>query len=360
MPKWQQAYTALSQFIAGHPEIEIKPNSSCIPETVRPEFYNLFDQVRRTYIEEIFPNLVSEARMLSASFLAAEVKVKAQLNLEKIVLKQPLDLFVADPVAGLQLSLFHPLFDRLGGKIDTIAFEQSAQFNITGDFRALFRLGYERWLALSLITLLSADELLQVHYHETERSQVMEIETPGTAEEAPYPEPSNVLSFEHMGYILFTVPDYIIHSKVLGKYLSIRTVIDKPIAVASNRSELRTWIPFDTTSALAPGVIPVYLSDSPGKLSILSDRENFCCPDLLIECRSNPDWQNFESLDVIKYHHDVLKPTLGTIIIVREPVSEPFFTVVGDDIYLLRAGFDSTKLEPLIKLLMKQESGIKK
>jgi hypothetical protein len=359
MPTWQQAYTSLSQFIARHPEIEIKPDSTCIPETVRPEFYSLFDQARQAYIEEKYPHLLSEAQALSASYLAAEVKVKAQLGLEQIKLKKPLDFLVADPVAGLQMSLFHLLFDQLKGKINAIEFDRLAQVNLTGDFRSLFQRGYERWLALSLIARVYADQLFQVYFRGIIRNDLMDIETPGYTEEAPSPVPADTISFEHTGYLLFTVPDFIVRSNLLGKFFSLRTVVDKPIAVASHRSEIREWIPFDEIAAKAPGIIPVYLADNPGELAIVSDRENFCRPDLIIECKSHPDWQNYDSLDVIKHHHDILKPKLGTVIIIREPATEPFFSVLGENVYLLRVGFDSTKLEPLIKLLMTQESGIK-
>jgi hypothetical protein len=351
---WQQSFSTLTDYIAHHPEIELKPNSTSIPEEVRPGFYELFDAARDAFIEEQQADILSQTRTVSQKYSYAETKVKSLLELESIRLKKPLHWFMPEAIDGLRIGLFEILFDRLKNKIDAPTFERTAKLTVQRDATMFFQQAYEKWIALSLILSLSADELYTVTLRRISRSDVMEIETPGVSEEVPSPQPSDVISFEHLGTILFTNPEYIIHSKSLGKYVSLRTSINKPIAIASNRSSNREWLDYETVAAHAPGIIPVYMADNPEDLALITDRENFCRPDLLIESRGNPNWQKQDSLEIIKYHNDILKPKLGTVIMVREPVTEPFFSVVGDNIYVLKTGLDSAKLEPLIKLLKNQ------
>lgn len=51
-----------------------------------------------------------------------------------------------------------------------------------------------------------------------------------------------------------------------------------------------------------------------------------------------------------------LKPTLETYIVTKEPVPEQGYEELEEDIQILNVGFDQSKLEPIISVLMKHEN----
>ena len=103
-----------------------------------------------------------------------------------------------------------------------------------------------------------------------------------------------------------------------------------------------------------------------------------CRADLIIECRVQKDWYEKKDLEKIKFHYNKYKPKLGTYLVTIEKVSEQVrtqlalekvlvettseknldhdnkqeFEQYSSQIHLLNAGFDHTRLEPIIDILV--------
>ena len=163
MPQnWQDNYSELKDFISAHPEVIIEKNHMRIPDTARPEFYGLFDALRSAFIQEKAPNIIRESGALSRSYMEVEAKAISLLKLSDVSMMPGLGRFLHDPGDQLRRSIYDLLFDLLKGKIDTGLFEAVAARNINDSFALMYRLGYEKWVSMSLIKLLEADELLRV------------------------------------------------------------------------------------------------------------------------------------------------------------------------------------------------------
>ncbi len=355
---WQEEYQRLTDFVARKPQVGIAESVVTIPRDVRPEFYRLFDTVRVAFIEEKLSDPFNEAATLSQNYLKAEQEVTELLGLDDILIATGLRRFLRDPRDGLIKGLFDPLFDLLKGKINAEAFEQGVSRNIEASFRDFYRLGYKKWLALSLVKLLEADRSLEVSVPSLYLGpQDGERGSSVSDEEHPVPPPKELkhLSFKHEQSSTLTVPDFIVHSAKINRYFALRSEFRAAAAVwtASNASEHREWYPLDCVVALRLGSTLIYVADNPEEISLVADAEKICRPELIIECREQKDWYEKEGLEKVKLHHDILKPRLGTYIVSREQV--PDVGQLGDSIHILTVGFDQSKLEPIISSLMKQE-----
>ena len=373
---WKQEYTKLSNFIAEHSEVQIEESRNKIPESVRPEFYRLFNTARTTFAEEKFPNLLNEAKALSERYTQVEAEVAKLLALEKISLATQLRRFLQNPIDELVRELFDPLFDLLKGKVNIETFGERTSRNIEAAFRGLYHLGYEKWVALSLVKLLEADRLFQV----TARPFISEQEETVMSaalieEEPPALSESKHLSFQGNSTATFIVPDLIIHSPMVSKYISLRSQMGEALAKATKFSEVREWYSLDSIGVFTSGLTLVYVAANFDEISLISDAKKICRPDLIIKCEGNKDWYGVKSIERIKQQHNALKPILGMYAVSREPVTEQAYKQLApeqvlnaaesaqeqmpaqesqkqdESIHFLSVGFDQSKLEPIINII---------
>jgi len=392
---WQKAYEELVNFVAGNPRVKIEMNVIAIPGDLRPEFYRLFDSVRVTFLEEKFPALLNEAKTLSHSYITVEEDVIKLLGLTDILLPATLNWFLHDPINGLKRGMFYPLFDLLKGKIDAGAFEQVPSRNIEGSFRDLYRSGYEKWVTLSLVKLLASDKVFNVTAPEIDLDVVVrgEDSEPSIEESVPEAEESKHLSFAHEAEAAFIVPDFIVHSAKVNRYVAIGTELGKAIFAANNASYKREWYSLSSIGKEYGPVfkwpdLVIYIADEPEDINLVADAKRICRPDLIIECMEQKGWPEKEGLEKVRLHHDILKPRLGTYIVSREPVPEEVYKELvlrqvseeapqepvpqqeqppaseqealpvdepekrGEDIHILTVGFDPSQLAPIISILM--------
>jgi hypothetical protein len=350
---WRQRYSELSGLLAQDPGIIVETSSIIIPERVRAEFYQLFDAVRNTFIEETSPNILEESKVLSENYLKAEVEVKKLIKLDDIIKPKPLAWFLEDPVDGLRRRLFDPLFDLLKGRLNIDTFERESSLKIEAAFKTLHNAGYGKWAAVSLIKLFKADRLLQIILRRVARSERIVIQASASLEQIPPPHNSEYLSFMHTDEDLLAVPDFIIHTPEIGRYIAIRSDYKPALATATNTSEDREWYLLDSVGVLEPGLIFIYIADNAEEISLVADAKKICRPDLILECRGQKGWYKKEGLKKIKVVHDSLKPILGTYVISKEPVPERESEKQEVDIHILAVGFDQSKLEPVTDALLK-------
>jgi hypothetical protein len=406
---WRKAYSELKEYIARNPKIAIGQSIVAIPRDVRPEFYRLFDTVRTAFLKEKFQTLLDEAIPLSKDYAEVGQEVTKSLGLSDIKVSAKvsasLNWFLNDPVNGLNRSFFDPLFNLLKGRLDINSFEQEASICIENSFSRLFQSGYKMWVALSLINLLAPDRALVV-YNPNEDIVKVEKDAPGMQEEpVPSPEEAKSLSLGHaMEAALFIVPDLIVHSAKLGRYVSIRSDLTDAIWRARRVSSNKEWYRFpelmgEYTKVAHWADLFIYIDDKPEELALVADFDRFCRPDIIVKCMEQADWYQKGGLERVKRNHDVLKPRLGSYVVSRLPVPEEAFRelvpepvtveppaggaapvepeaeqVSGEtvseqapqepekqplDIHILTIGYDRSQLAPIIETLLPPEEATK-
>jgi hypothetical protein len=235
---WQDAYAELKGFISGHPEVEIKAEKISLPNEVRPDFYRLFDATRAAFVEEHFPRLMSEAATLGRHYFKAESDVIESLKMDSISIPLPVRRFMSKPVNECMRGLFDILFDLLLGRIDSESFEKKALKNIAASYEPLYQSGYEKWMVLSLVELLDADKVLQspvkniTMYDVQKRGGVVE-------EEIPVPKEAKAIVFNDEPECCFVMPDVLVHSSRLDKYIAIRSQIVRTLGISTKPCKAR-------------------------------------------------------------------------------------------------------------------------
>ncbi|MFC1846475.1 hypothetical protein ACFLYS_00240 [Chloroflexota bacterium] len=352
---WEQIYTQLMDFIREHPDIKIQKKFVHIPSDTRPEFYRLFSAVRTAFIEEKLPSLIAEASNISQNYIKAEQAVTEMLELEKVTLPIDLGRFTHNPIDQLARSIYDHLFDLIKGRINHEIFETRSIPCIVKAFNLLCFLGYEKWMVLSLLKLAEADRSFQFLIKELTLYDVHKAGGP-TKEKIPIPVESKSISFKHEPEAAFIVPDVLAHSNRLNKYIGIKSQIGKALGVTDESNEKRQWLSSESLEFPDYGLTLVYADDTAEDIALISDAKQFCRPNLIIQCRVLKNWYKEDALKIIRFYHDTLKPTTGTVIVTREPVEENVTQELTEGISLITVGFDMAKLEYIVAALKKPES----
>ena len=352
LKEWQQIYSQLSGYIEEHPEIEISAGVVSIPENVRSEFWHLCDLLRRAYLEEEFSDLLHEATMLEQHYVKSEQEVTRLLKLKEVSMEASLGRFLHDPIDQLVRVLSDSLFNLLKAKVDVKGFKEEAIKTVKNSFRRFYSLGYEKWVVLSLVILCRADEILRTeHPRSVHAAGLAKLEMFPESENVRIPEKSNSIFFHHSSFALFTVPDFIIHSATTHKKIAFRSYIVKPLLLAGNASDNREWIPIRPMAEILSDFVAVYSSTNINDIFITADAARICRPDLIVEYKTQANWYE-EEMRMVKLHHEMLKPILGTFVVSMVDVPEKYSGLQDSGINVLEAGFDQSRLEPIVSALM--------
>ncbi len=372
LDRFHQANIDLKSFIVEHPEVEIGKEVISIPESVRPEFYRLFNAVREAFVEEKFPVLLNRAAVLSQNYRETEEAVLGSLGLEEVSMDTNLQRFLRNPLERLIRELFSPLFDLLKGKENIPTFEEKTAKVIEAIFPALYREGYRNWAILSLVKLAEADVAYRIVLPQLDNRELAKISRMMEHDEVPPPHISKNLSFECYGEMTFTAPNFIVHSAKIDRYVSVRVDFRTASLKASNASHDRQWHPPYTATELArdPGLILIYAADKAEDISLVADAGRICRPDVLVWCADPNNLNQKEALEKVKLHHQNLQPIIGSYIITQEQLLEPVpeeSTAESkstqeaqnrepdcqpEGVHILTVGLDQSKLLPIIDDLM--------
>jgi len=331
--RWLGAYSELKSFIDANPRIEITPGAQCIPGDIRAEFYRLFDNVRLGFIADNYNEFVDLARPLSQSYNAVVEKAVNSLGLSEIKPKSTLSWFLKDPLEGLNRLLFDLLFDLLKGKLDLEDFEQQAGERLSRSFPDMFRLAYEHWVLVAVVSLLDGDRAFTVPLYGSEEDATLVgggEPMPGTVQEnVSSPEDAAVVSLEHAKEAAFVTPDIIVHSNRTGGYVSIRRDLFAPQRMVKDVSRKREWLKYRDVGVKSwrdhaadwPDMV-VYAGSSSAELALVADYARFCRPEIIIECMEQDDWFSPEEAERMKRNQTFFKPRLGIVVICRGPVPD--------------------------------------
>ena len=359
---WQERLAELEKYILNHPRIVIEETSVTIPESARAEFYRLFNAVRKAFVSEKFPLLDKTTASLSRHYPEVRQDVLRLLELDNIVLAEAIERFIRDPLDALAGLLWSPLFNILKRKIDLVAFETEGVRVIKEAYHFSYYKSYESWLELALLKLFKSKRLQRVPVpaasdsFDHAQSEAIHLKlSPIYA-----PVESMKLSFvRSQPYTSFTVPDFIIYSEKLGKYVSARAGIHEARWIATDASQNRDWLPIlneHIKAIFTPGYILIFIADAPEDIALINDVNKICRPDLIIEFRVQEDWYSEQELRNIKFRHDILKPVRGTCIVTREPVP-PLESDRQDNIHILEVGFNQLKLKPVVDIFNSSDDG---
>jgi hypothetical protein len=339
--KWKQAYAELEGYIAGNPEIKISSNTTVIPGETREEFYRLFDNVRRAFIEEQTHAIYEEAWNLSKGYLAEAGELKETLKIAEIKTPSQLNWLLNDPIDGISRALFNPLFDLLQTGKSPEEFERVAEEAIKAYWQTFYKRGYEIWVILSLANLLSPERVLAPSWDEIRREchELQPDEKRGWAEQmVPDLEELEKIELGHEGFDpAFIISDMILRSQKLNKYVSFGVNLTDAAWYAKNASDKREWIKLrnrgiDSKPLLNwPGFV-IYADEEAAEISMVADFSRFLRPEIMVECMEQADWFQQGYLDKIKTRHEFFKPRLGTFIISKYPAPDGAFKALEPEV----------------------------
>ena len=362
------AYAELTDFIANHSEIEIGESVTSIPENVRTDFYARFNSARNAFVEEKFPEFLSKAARLQEEYAKATEEAAASFSLEDTPAINSLRRFLRDPMDSLARELFDPLFDLLKKRETLQSFEQRASTAIDGLFPILYRGAYDKWVILSLAMMFDIKTALRIPVRELQPSDRAKSATFAPVEEVPSPVESTSFYFSQPLKTIFAVPDLILHSARLNRFVGIRSEFREGICHAPNASGERDWYPADADllRLLANGLSLIYVAENPESISLIADVARFCRPDIVLWCIDSGTTSREEAIKIMAIVEERLRPVKGSYVVATESwptidnaVPSPALETQGDGvssgIAILTAGFDRSKLDPIIDALHNKE-----
>jgi hypothetical protein len=358
---FRQAYAALTDFIDTHPEIEIGESVTSIPENVRPAFYALFNAARFAFVEEAFPESLSRAGHLSQKYCHIAEEVSPRLSFEDGPIVNKCKRYLDDPKVSLARELFDPLFDLLKKREDENSFHRKALVGIESVFPAVHRGGYERWVVLSLANMLEIRRAYGVPVRDLQPGDRAKSSNFAPTEEVPAPVESTQFFFNQSPKAIFAVPDFILQSGKLHKFIGFRSEFKEGLYNALNASSAREWGPIsvDLLLLLEKGLTLVYSGEKPEDIALVGDVAKFCRPDLVLWCIDAHTLTREAALESMRRADMLVMPAKGIFIIVNEPWAESkkeeaqYSKAPVEDarIRILTAGFDRVRLAPVIEAL---------
>jgi hypothetical protein len=363
---FRQAYETLTGFITAHSEIEIGESVTSIPGEVRAEFYNFFNAARDMFVEEKFPAYLNEACLILEQYRKAEERNRRLFSLKETEVATITQKFLCDPKETLTRELFDPLFDLLKGRESLDSFEKRAAGIIENLFPLVYRGAYEKWTMLSLVELLEADKALGVEVRGVGLGERPKLALLAPMEDAPVPTESASFFFSQPRNMIFAVPDLIVHSPELNRFVGIRTEFSEGLYNAWYPSSNREWysLDMDLQTLLSYGLTLVYVAERAEDIALVADASRFCRPDLILWCIDTQSLAQKEALEKITYIHSFLQPAKGSYIIANNPWPEPAEPPGNEQeaqpveqasgVHLLTVGYDQSLLMPIIEALTDQ------
>ena len=359
---FSEAYSDLTEFIRNHPEVEIGDSVTSIPDTVRAEFYRKFNATRDAFVEQQFPSFLGRAQRLQENYRRAETTLAGLIALEESASISRVQRFLQDFKDSMTRELFDPLFDLLKGR-DTIGtFGQKSSEKITALWPTLYRAGYEKWTALSFVRLLEPDRALRVNIRPLNTGERARSASYAPVTDVPAPEESASFFFSQPRNTILTVPDLIVRSARLNRFVGIRSEFSEGLYNAFNASNEREWYAIDTDLliSLESGLTLIYAAENPEQIALIADVTRFCRPDMVLWCVDSQSIDQQQAIEKIQFADGRLNPRVGSFVIANEP-----WVKTGEldqqleqnsRIRILDVGFDEFRLTAVIDALMDAEA----
>lgn len=360
MQLWPKLYRELVDFIEDAPGVVIKEDLVSIEKEIRPSFYKKFNKVRASFLAQNYSDWLDEAQFLSSKYMKVEDYLSDRLRLEDVLMPGELERFLSDPMKQVVRDLFDPLFELLQKKIEPKEFEERAEESVHESFQNLYQMGYIKWFVLSFIKNIDPEKVYQVPLPQPSSKQMI-FHREQNKQNIPFPEETKVLSFEVGRREILLIPDFIVRSAKLEKYVAFRTEIGKPLWQASFHSEKREWFSIESfveeheITEMKPDLL-LYVDENLEDVSMVSDCDKFCRPDLMVyflDQLEDVEERHKKKMESIRMAHEILKPTKGTCVIAKNHVPDGLVNGLDVNIHVIHFGFNNLKWEILLDLLQK-------
>ena len=361
---FSQAYARLKDFIGTHPEVEIGESVISIPEDVRARFYAEFNAARGAFVEEKFPALLDRAGLLQENYRRAEENLAGLLSWEDSPMMAPVQRFLRGFKESMERELFDPLFDMLKGRESIESFEQKGSEAIATLWPAVFRGGYEKWATLTLLKLLEPEKALRVNIRPLSPGERAKSPAYAPTAEIPAPEESRSFLFSQPRNAILSVPDLIVRSAPLQRFVGIRSEFTQGMYNAFSASPEREWFPVttDLLVVLESGLTLLYLSNRAEEIALISDVTKFCRPDMVLWCIDAQAIARQEALERMRIVNSKLNPLKGCFAIATDAWQGEGaeLGLKGDEqsprVQVLSAGFDESRLKIVVDALRDEKA----
>lgn len=342
---WKNEYSRLREYIAAHPDIVLTKNEISIPQPLRDEFYNIFDDIRRAVAAEHLDALPVKARTLNEHYARIEKEAAELLGVEKIEMPIDLDVFLHNPEEGLIRACYNSLFGLIQGKINEVEFEHIAGESINNYVTEFFRLGYERWAAFEIIKLLEPEEAFLVGLDEDLKPFLGKLETIAFGRQWHHPT--------------MRIPEFVVRSRRFNSLVAVKMAlaveIDEYLVNFQNRplkpSQKRTG---DTSFTMDSRAALLSFIENETKIPVYADifEGNRTPPDLLIEfVNINARGGEEEIFGRIRRHMEILNPKFGCTLIAPADDFQASGEMIPENVRLVSLGFDTAKLDAELNIL---------
>ncbi len=343
---WKQEYDILKNYISANPDISIGQWETSIPRHLRDEFYSRFDQVRKAFVKSWQSQFFVELSTLGKAYIEAEERLFTKLALNKHI-ELPVDLatILYSPEDGMMRLVYDRLFELVQGKITENDFERMAQQNLNQKALEMFRLGYELWVAISIMLLLEPDGIFNVSLDKDDKPFVSALE-------------QIVIGAQHH-HAAKRIPELILHSKRLNTHIAFKMPVTREVDLYNLPAELPTQRMLrdrtgDSSMALADRMIFISIVPDIDKIPVFADlhERKVMSPDLTIEFLMRHEISDTETMNHIQNRMQIMNPRLGGKILVINPKTELEVFETGKNITAYSAGLDGRKLQPIIDKLL--------
>jgi hypothetical protein len=338
--QWEICLDDLEEYLTDKPDIKIGTVVS-IPPGLRDEFYNRFDRIRAAVVGEVLPqDSIDRAKTLIGHYTGLEKELTKKFHLKKISLELGLEKFRQNPEALLMEELYFPLFDLLKGKTSKEIFINNCRA-LPALFDNSYRKLYGKWVALSLLKLCKAREIMAFSLAYNAKSQ----SRGGLIERKPSCMKADFIEFSCSRP--FVVPDFAAYCPEYRCYLAVKTEMNRGgarFAYGPDSQAERKWtITAPELKVFTPDNIFVYVSGDIQEISLLVNKA-VCCPDALIRCFPQDEWYTQERWQETLELHEKLSPKT-TCVIGPTPANENF--QADGRIKIVDAGLEYLKLEDI-------------
>ena len=374
---WHVAYAQLKQFISVRSDIAISHGGVTISSDAKEEFYRLFDATRIAFIEEHCHSVMNRGLELSRHYKALRAGLLREAGFDSVETSTDLAWFLEEPYDGVMRFLFDPLFKLLKNQMELEEFERIASRKANDAFTALFREGYQRWVALGIIRRFSPDKSYRVPAKDAIHDVMIGEghERPGQfTSDVPMVQEISGISFELHPVISFIVPRITTRSRRTGTFMAMHTDFREAEWTARQRSSNMEWHEIAAIKAehklskirpdlykkdwyeLDP-VLPdlaLYAATNVDDLSLVADYKYMLRPEICIAVMESPNWHEAVNPEDIKRRLLSLHPRQGAFIICQQEIPTSAITTFGgnDDIKLLHIGYNEDALETISGLLL--------
>ena len=327
---WLNAYSELKDYVQKNPAVEISKTAVILPDEARPGFYKLFDNIRKEFIEQLFSEQISSAKVLGVAYFDAEAALLTNPGLKSIYIDQPLRWFLTDPVDGISRRVFDLTFELVQGQITPEQYAERAERMTAPLVLEYYQQGYVRWVGLNLMRMLSPTSYFVTdvddQYTDPDLSQA--YNRPGFETVHPKMLATDKFSFSMNEYTSVLPPNIIFFSGLLQCYIGLNVDFHRVFKWVREPSKNREWLNIeDMIKELGPDNywpdLVLSKSDTPEDLLMVAEWKSLSRFDVIITVSPASSYDAESVTDRMEPLKRLLKPRLGQFIVCRGTKAAP-------------------------------------